>query len=102
MTFANITSWINPVAFGLLNLLATAIGAAICWAKLGKVQLKAYIFFGPLVNLLPIDRKKREACEYLLFILVGCFVANFVTQPENVRQAFAAGLGWTSPLPHNG
>ena len=83
--------------FTFWNVVYTAIGAMIFWAKWGRTRLKVYALSN-IVRLLPIPRIWRNAIEFLVFIFLGCLVGIGLVKPENVAQALTAGLGWTGLL----
>lgn len=81
-----------------IHVLCTAIGALVLWTKLGDRQRLTVYGFGKLWNLIGIEGKARDVLELISFIVLGTFVAMLFTEPNNVRQAFSAGLGWTGML----
>ncbi len=84
--------------FTFSNILFTAIGAIVFWArKGGRSELKAY-GLSDMIGLLPWDVKARRWIEFGIFILLGCAVGIGFTEPTNPRQALTAGFGWTSLL----
>ena len=76
---------------------ATAAGAILLWCKEGPEKLRVYAL-SPVVERLPMNEQWRYIIQMLVFIVLGTFVALLLTDPQNVRQAFAAGLGWTAGL----
>lgn len=77
-------------------ILATFFGALFLWCKEPPNTLRVY-------RLAAItDRIPNESARYWVqlgvFLIIGTFVALAFTTPSNVRQAFAAGLGWTAGL----
>ena|SRR5947207_2163593 len=76
------------------NLLFVAAGALLAWCKLGDKQVAVY-GLGKVWDKLGVSGRKRDIFELISFILMGWLVGIGFTQPINVYQAFAAGLGWT-------
>jgi len=77
-------------------IVATFFGALFLWCKEPPGALRVY-------KLAAItDRIQNESARYWIqlgiFLILGTFVALAFTAPSNVRQAFAAGLGWTAGL----
>lgn len=73
----------------------TAIGVAVCWGKLGRTKLKAYVL-SDIVSLLPISKRSQHIAEFCIFVILGCLVGIGVSSPTNASQAIAAGVAWTS------
>jgi len=84
--------------FTFSNLLFTATGVVVFWArKGGRSELKA-LGLSDMVGLLPLRRSLRYLLEFIIFIVLGCVVGIGFTAPTNARQALTAGFGWTSLL----
>lgn len=89
-----------PDSFTFINVMYTAIGAAVFWGKWGRAELRAYIL-SDIMNLFNLQRKTRAGIECLIFIGLGCIVGIGLTDPTNPAQAMVAGLGWTGLFTHS-
>jgi hypothetical protein len=94
MGLVGITQPVDPTAFPLL-VVYTAMGSAALFAKLGKQKIKIWAF-SELVKLIPVSSRWHKVIEFVVFIGFGCAVGMAVADPINIRQALAAGFGWTS------
>ena len=89
----------NP-SFHFWSLFYTALGASLFWSKWGREKLKAY-YMSDLIELLVKDERARLVIEFVLFVAIGCLVAIGIVRPQNIPQAFTAGLGWTGLVAHH-
>lgn len=89
----------NP-SFHLWSVIYAALGATLFWSKWGRERLRAY-YLSELVEILVKDERARIAIELVLFVTIGCLVAVGIVRPQNIPQAFTAGLGWTGLVAHH-
>jgi hypothetical protein len=90
----------TPIAVDAQQVLCVAIGAIVLWVKNGYTGQGTFAF-GPLTDLIFTEGKWvkfRGIVEFVLFVGFGVAIAIALTQPANVQQAVAAGLGWTGLL----
>jgi hypothetical protein len=87
-------------SFTFVNILYTAIGAAVFWGKWGRAELRAYVL-SDLISLFNLERKTRAGIECLIFVALGCIVSIGLTAPTSPSQALVAGLGWTGLFTHS-
>ncbi len=92
------TSFVHPT-FDLWEVVYTAIGVSVFWAKWGRTKLRPYVF-PDLVRFLRLQGQLRAAVEFLIFLVVGCVVAIGVANPHGPVQAITAGFGWTGVFSH--
>ena len=76
---------------------ATAAGTILLWCKEGDSQRRAYSL-SDVIDRCPGTERSRYIAQFLIFVVLGTLVALWLTEPLHVRQAFAAGLGWTAGL----
>jgi hypothetical protein len=86
---------IPEAGFTLANVVYTAIGASVFWAKAGRTGLRPYLL-PELVRACGVKGKSRTLVEFLLFVITGCVVGIGVVSPVNATQALTAGFAWTS------
>jgi hypothetical protein len=77
-------------------IVATFFGALLLWCKEPPDTLRVYKL-STITDRIP-NRSVRYWVQLGVFLTLGTFVALAFTSPSNVRQAFAAGLGWTAGL----
>ncbi len=78
------------------SIIATVAGVIFLWCKEPPNSLRVYKL-SPLTDRIP-NESARYWIQLGVFVLLGTFFALAFTTPSNVRQAFAAGLGWTAGL----
>jgi len=79
------------------NVIAAFVRSLILWCKLGERELTV-LGFGKLWELCGLAGNVKRALELLSFLGLGVAVGIAFARPENVVQAFTAGLGWTGLL----
>jgi hypothetical protein len=89
--------------FDFWAVLYTAAGATVFWGKWGRTRLRPFLlatvmdyFFSGQKTL-----KLRQLIEFVIFLGFGVLVGVGLTEPQNVTQALAAGLGWTGLVASN-
>lgn len=70
------------------------VGTIILFFRL-KSDNKAVMRFIQLLNPLWENKPLTVILDMLLFTFAGAFVGTILTQPANVQQSLATGLGWT-------
>lgn len=75
----------------------TAAGATVFWGKWGRTRLRPFLLATVMDYFFSSKKleKLRQLIEFLIFISFGVLVGVGLTEPHNVTQALAAGLGWT-------
>lgn len=76
--------------------IATLVGALILWCKEPPESLRVYKL-SAITDRIP-NEHLRYYVQLISFLVIGVFAALSLAGPMNVRQAFAAGLGWTAGL----
>lgn len=76
----------------------TAFGASILWAKWSRQERLDVIVLSKLLHRCGLKGRLFTVVEFVLFVAFGAIVALGVGEPDNLRQGFAAGLGWTALL----
>ena len=76
------------------NVLFTAIGAAVYWAKAGRTNLRPYLL-PAVIAVLGVRGRWRSFIEFMVFIIIGCVVGIGVVEPRNATQGLTAGFAWT-------
>jgi hypothetical protein len=89
----------NP-SFHLWSVIYTALGATLFWSKWGREKLKAY-FLSELIEMFVKSDRARMVIELIVFVSLGCLVGIGIVRPQNIPQAFSAGLGWTGLVAHH-
>jgi len=80
--------------FSFWNTAYTAVGAIGYWGLKGRTKLRVYTL-SDLIERLNWSDRACYVTEFLVFIVLGCFVGVGVVEPTNPRQAITAGLAWT-------
>jgi hypothetical protein len=80
--------------FTASNVIFTAIGASILWAKAGRSNLRPFLF-AEVLGALSLPVRFRRFLEFAVFVGLGCAVGIAVVGPVNAGQALTAGLVWT-------
>jgi hypothetical protein len=82
-----------------MGLLYTAVGVSVLWARWGRGRLKTYAL-PQVVQLIPCRDEIRHLIEFIVFLVIGVFVACGVVNPRSPTQALSAGFAWTSFFVH--
>jgi hypothetical protein len=85
--------------FTFANIVYTAIGASVYWAKAGRTRLRPYVL-PDLLRAVGVRGKWRAVLELGVFIVIGCVVGVGVVDPRNATQALTAGFAWTGFFAH--
>ena len=80
----------------IMLVFSTALGAFMLWAKWSQKRSKVFILADVIELFCEKDSQTARQLEFIVFIALGCFVGIVMVEPATIRQAFAAGLGWTS------
>lgn len=78
-------------------LIFCAIGALTLWGRLSVTQARKFAFSRLVDGFFTAPRSKLAA-EIAIFVILGAIVSYMIAEPQTCRQAFAAGMGWTSML----
>ncbi len=81
--------------FTFWTTLYTALGAALFWSRTGRNKLKVYVLSSVFDAFKIPDNGKRQAIEFLIFIIFGCLIGIGIAAPTTVAQAVTAGFAWT-------
>lgn len=79
--------------FTVWKVFFTAIGASVYWGVAGKAKLRPFLLPDVLEHL--PGKQFHPILEFLVFVMMGCFVGIVFTDPASARQAITAGMGWT-------
>jgi len=74
---------------------AAATGAVVLWCKEPPERKRVY-GLSEIFERVPISDNSRYFSQMAMFLVFGTFLGLAMTNPSHVRQAFAAGLGWTA------
>lgn len=81
--------------FTLWTVLYTALGATLFWSRAGRNKLKVYVLSSMFDAFRVPDGGKRQATEFVIFIVFGCLIGIGIASPTTVAQAVTAGFAWT-------
>lgn len=70
------------------------IGAIVLWGKLSLQKKKLYSYSDVLEQIISSE-KTRYVVQFLVFIVLGGFIAKIIVGPATEAQAIAAGMAWS-------
>jgi hypothetical protein len=82
----------SPLPTGFI-IAYTAAGAIAYWAKWGRDRLRVF-YLAEVLDMIPMRRIVRARVEFILFVVLGCFLGIGLVQPTNMTQSFSAGFAW--------
>ncbi len=86
----------NPLPTGFI-IAYTAAGAVAYWAKWGRDRLRVF-YLAEVLDVIPMRRIVRARVEFIMFVVLGCFLGIGLVQPTNMTQSFSAGFAWAAYL----
>jgi hypothetical protein len=76
-----------------LIILYTAAGAIAYWARWGRERLRVY-GLAAVLEMIPMRAIVRARVEFVVFVVLGCFLGIGLVEPKNMTQSFSAGFAW--------
>ncbi len=74
------------------------VGAILLWSKETPGRLRVYYLSDLFDHVPKLNETARYFLQLAIFLGIGTVVSLWLTNPQHVQQAFAAGLGWTAGL----